>query len=87
MQSKINFVQYGWWNNSVEVVGESDKAVKLKVVAEFAGDENFVGNIGRQAWFPKSALKLRDNGETAELKKWFRSKMNDAQERVFGMLS
>ena len=77
----IEYISYKVWSNDVKQVQETAKAVKLEIV----GDKRFQACVGVSAWFPKSALQLRDNGTTAEVKKWFLKKMDVWQERVLGM--
>jgi len=74
--SKISIIFGSPYNSHyVKVVGETEKAVQLQV------DER--GFRPTRAWFPKSALTIRD-GFSAEVKKWL--KMNRYQEIVCGVL-
>lgn len=85
----IIFIGYSFWNNDVKQIKETEKAVLLKV----EGDKRFIDCVGVQAWFPKSALETEtikdaDGTEltTAQVKPWFRTKMNNNQARVVGTM-
>jgi hypothetical protein len=64
---------YGFRYVKVDVVKETEKAVQVK---------RFVDSKEKEytCWFPKSALDLDIEEETADLKPWFRKRMESYTE-------
>lgn len=57
--------------NTVEVITETDKAVRL-------------ATNGRSAWFPKSAFELDKHNTCFQVRNWFRAKMTMQQMKAIG---